>query len=283
MINMPTFKKYKDRMIVTLVTIILIIVIGLTSSERVQVSGFEKAIGNLISPVEKVFYNIGNSVADIFSTIGNIGKIKKENEELKKQISLLEEKNRKYEDIIGKTDFLKNEMQLKEKTSYNLVGAQIIGKEPGNWFDRFIIDKGSKDSISKGDTVILGVQVDEKVIQEGIVGRIVDVGDNWSKVVSIVDESSNISFKVIRTQDGGILSGNADSELGGYLFDSKADVVKGDKLFTSGLGEGYVKDLYIGEIIEVVKKDEDLMKKVVVEPAVDFKKLYRVYVITNNK
>ena len=100
-------------------------------------------------------------------------------------------------------------------------------------------------------------------------------------MVSIVDETSNISFKTIRTQDGGIISGSVDNDLKGYLFDSKADVVKGDKLFTSGLGGVFVKDLYIGEINDVVKKDEDLMKQISITPAVDFKKIYKVYIISN--
>ncbi|MBW4827279.1 MAG: rod shape-determining protein MreC [Clostridiaceae bacterium] len=278
---MSRFKKYKDRMIVTVVAIILIIIIGMTSSERMKITGFEKAIGNIISPVEKLFFNVGKSVSNIFSTIGNIGKFKEENEQLKKKIALLEEENRKYEDIIGKTDFLRNEARLKEKTSYKLIDAQVIGKEPGNWFDRFIIDKGLNDGIKKGDTVIQGVEVNKSLIQEGVIGKITDVGDNWAKVSSIVDESSNISFKVTRTQDGGILSGSVDNKISGYFFDNKADVKKGDKLFTSGLGESYVKDLYIGEVKEVLKKEEDLMKRVVVTPAVNFKKIYRVNVISN--
>ncbi|MCG4565141.1 rod shape-determining protein MreC [Anaerosalibacter bizertensis] len=281
MIKLSKFKKYKDRMIVTTVAIILIVIIGMTSSERIKITGFEKAIGNIISPVEKLFFNVGKSVSNIFGTIGNIGKFKEENEQLKKKIALLEEENRKYEDIIGKTDFLRNEARLKEKTSYKLIDAQVVGKEPGNWFDRFIIDKGLNDGIKKGDTVIQGVEVNKSLIQEGVVGRITDVGDNWAKVSSIVDESSNISFRVTRTQDGGILSGSVDNKLSGYFFDNKADVKKGDKLFTSGLGESYVKDLYIGEVKEVVKKEEDLMKRVVVAPAVNFKKIYRVHVISN--
>lgn len=278
---MSRFKKYKDRMVVTIVAIILIIMIGMTSSERANITGVEKAIGNIISPIQKVFFNIGRHVSDFFGTIGNFGKIKGENKELKKKIAVLEEKNREYEDIIGKTDFLRKEALLKEKTKYNIIDAQVIGKEPGNWFDRFLIDKGSKDGVKKGDTVIQGVEVNNKLVQEGVVGRIVDVGDNCSKVVSIVDESSNISFKILRTQEGGILSGNVDNKISGYLFDNKADVTKGDKLFTSGLGEAYVEDLYIGKVKEVVKKEEDLMKRVVVTPAVNFKKIYRVHVISN--
>lgn len=277
---MSFFKKYKNRMIVAAVTIILIVIIGMTSSERDKLTGIEKVIGNILSPVEKVFFNVSKSISDGFSTIGNIGKIKEENVKLKKVIAKLEEENRKYEDIISKTDFLRNESKLKESTKYNLIEAQIIGKEPGNWFDRFTIDKGINDGIKKGDTVIEGVEIEQNVVQEGIVGRVVDVGDNWAKITSVIDESSSIAFKIIRTQDGGILSG-VDNEIQGYLFDSKVDVVKGDKLFTSGLGGVYVKDLYIGEVNDVVKKDEDLMKRVSVIPAVNFKKIYKVYVISN--
>lgn len=269
-------------MIVAVVTIILICIIGFTSSERVKITGIEKAIGNVLTPVEKVFFNISKKVSDFFGIIGSVGKLKEENQQLKKEIAKLEEKNRNYEDIISKTDFLKNEAKLKENTKYRLIEAQVVGKEPGNWFDRFTLDVGSKDGVKKGDTVIEGVEVDKDIVKEGIIGRVIDVGPNWSKVTSIVDESSSISFKVIRTQDGGILSGSVDNEINGYLFDSKADVMKGDKLFTSGLGGVYVKDLYIGEINDVVKKDEDLMKRISVTPAVDFKKIYKVYIISNN-
>lgn len=277
---MSFFKKYKDRMIVTAVAIILIIMIGVTSSERMNITSFESALGNILSPVEKFFFSVGESVSEFFSSVSNISNIKEENEQLKKRVAILEEENRRYEDIIAKSDFLEKEAKLKQNSKYKLIDAKITGKDPGNWFDRFIIDKGVKDGIKKGDIVIQGVEVEKDVVQEGIVGRIIDVGDDWAKVVSIVDEGSNAAFKVIRTQDGGILSGSIDSELNGYLFDSKSDVIKGDKLYTSGLGGLYVEDLYIGEISEVIKKDEDLMKRIIVTPVVNFKKLYKVYVIS---
>ena len=80
---MSFFKKYKNRMIVAAVTIILIVIIGMTSSERDKLTGIEKVIGNILSPVEKVFFNVSKSISDGFSTIGNIGKIKEENVKLK--------------------------------------------------------------------------------------------------------------------------------------------------------------------------------------------------------
>lgn len=274
-------KKYKNRMVVTAVAIILIVIIGVTSSERLSLSKPEKFIGNILAPVEKLFYNLGKKSSDFFESIKNIGTMKKENEELKIKVIELEEKNRIYEDIIGKSEYLKDEAELMKNTNYSLIPAQVIGKEPGNWFDRFTIDKGSKDGIKKGDTVIQATETEENIIQEGIVGRVVEVADNWAKVISIIDENSKISFKVIRTQDGGVISRSVDGKLNGYLFDTKADIMKGDKLFTSGLGGIFVKDLYIGEITDVIKKDEKLMKSIEIEPAVDFRKLYRVFIISN--
>ena len=273
-------KKYKNRMVVAAVAIILIVIIGVTSTERTSPTKVETFVGDIFAPAEKFFYNIGKKTSDFFLSIKNIATLKEKNEELKIRVTELEEKNRNYEDLIGKSEYLKNEAELMKNTDYRLISAQIIGEEPSNWFDRFTIDKGSKDGINKGDTVIQAAQTEENIIQEGIVGRVIEVGDCWSKVISIIDENSKIAFKVIRTQDGGVISGS-DDKLSGYLFDTKADIMKGDKLFTSGLGGIFIKDLYIGEITDVIKKDEDLMKNIYIEPAVDFKKLYKVFIISN--
>ncbi|NLN15027.1 MAG: rod shape-determining protein MreC [Tissierellia bacterium] len=272
-------KKHKDRMIVTLVAIILIIIIGMTNKDRLSLTKFEKTIGNIISPINKITNSVGNSISNFFATIANLTNLIEENEELRVKVAALEEENRDLKNIIGKYDFLKKEAALMENTNFNIIPAQITMMEPGNWYDVFVIDKGSKDGIEKGDNVINGIEIESGVIEEGIIGRVVDVGDNWSKVISIIDEQSRISFKITRTQDGGILYGSVDGVLSGYLFDSEADVVPGDKIFTSGLGGAFLEDLYIGEVEEVHEVEEELMKKIVVKPAINFKKIYRVFII----
>lgn len=276
---MSIFKRIKNRMIVTIVAIILIIIIGVTANGRNKVTFLENLIGNIITPIQKVFYNTGESVAGTVNSIGSITQIKKENEELKKEIAKLNEQLRNYEDIISKSDYLRNAALLKEKTKFNLVEAQIIGKDPGNWFDRFVIDKGTKDGIRKGNAVIQGIEVEGNIVEEGLVGRVVEVGDSWSQVVAIIDEGSNLSFNVIRTQDSGVIKGDFEGNISGYLFDANADVVKGDKLLTSGLGGVFNKGLYIGEISEITKNSDDLLVNIEVKPAVNFNKLQNVFVI----
>lgn len=266
---------------VTFVAIILIILIGVTSTERMSLTKFEKIIGNVITPIGKITNSVGKNVSNFFNNIKDISNLKEENESLKIRVAELEEENRNYLNIIGKSDYLKNEAALLKETEFNLISGQIVGKEPNNWFDRFTINKGSKDGIKKGDTVVQGVEVEHNVIIEGIVGRVIDVGDNWAKVATVIDEMSRISFKTLRTQDIGIISGSVDHKITGYLFDNKADVIKGDKLFTSELGGTFVSDIYIGEIEEVIDDDEDLMKRIEVKPVINFKKLYKVFVISN--
>ncbi len=266
-------------MMVTAVAIILIIIIGVTNKDRLSLTMFERVIGNIISPITKVTYNIGNKISGFFGGITNISNLEEENEELKIRLAALEEENRDLENIISQYDFLKNEAGLIENTDYMLISAQITSKDPGNWFDVFLIDKGSKDGIEKDDNVIQGIETEDGVIEEGIVGRVTDVGDNWARVVTIIDEQNRTSFKVIRTQDGGVLSRASDGEISGYLFDIDADIVPGDKIFTSGLGGTYLKDLYIGEVDSVQELEEELIKEITVRPAVDFKKLFRVFVI----
>lgn len=272
-------KKYKDRMMVALVTIILLIIIGNTSGEREAITKYEKLVGNVITPVSKVTYSIGNSVSSFFSSVFDFVNVKEKNDLLEEQIIALESKNRDLENVIGKTDYLKNEYETLQNTNHNLIAAEIISKEPGNWYDGFVIDKGLDDGIEKGATIIQGVEVENEIFQEGIVGRVMDVGDNWAKVISIIDELNSISFKVIRTQDGGILSGSVDGSINGYLFDNKADIIVGDKLYTSGLGGTFIKDIYIGEVSHVYSDEDELTKRITISPGINFKKLYRVYAI----
>jgi rod shape-determining protein MreC len=275
------FRKYKDRMIVIGVAIILILIIGFTNKERLNLTKFEKTFGNLLSPISKASFNIKTSVTNFFINIKQVSTLKDDNTELEKRVLELESENRDLQNVIGMSDYLKNEARLLQVSKHNFIQAQIISKEPGNWYNRFLIDKGSDHGVKKGDTIVTGFEVEQNLVQEGIVGRVVDVGPKWAKVITIIDEINKISFKNIRTQDGGILNGDMDGVISGYLFDSKSDVIVGDKLYTSGLGLSFVKDIYIGEVEEVIDDEEDLMKRIIIKPAINFKRLQRVLIISD--
>lgn len=279
MITMYFFKKYKEKIFVIVIAIILIVTIGLTSRRSEPMSKFESLLGGILTPLNKVTNSLTKGISGVVTSVNDTINAKEENEILKMEIKKLESENRDLRNIIGKSEYLIKEEKLLETTKYDLVKAEVIGREPGNWFDVFTIDKGKNDGLEIGDTVIEAVEIDSNVYQEGLVGRIVDTGDNWSKVVSITNEKNSVAFKIIRTQDGGIISGSSDNIIEGLLFDYETDVIIGDLVYTSGLGEVYKKDIFIGEVIDIIDNQEELTKKIVINPAVNFKKLYNVYVI----
>lgn len=273
------FRKYKERMIVTFVAIILLIIIGATNNSRVDISFFEKKLGSFLSPITNVSLKATNGIQTSFNSIKETLNAKDENKDLKEQILKLESENRDLNNIIGKSDYLKVEKEMLKQSKYKLIKASISAKEPGNWYDNFTIDKGYLEGIKKDDTVISALEFEDNIYQEGLVGKILDVGPNWSKVVTIIDELNSVSFKIVRTGDGGVVSGTLESSLEGFLYDFKADVIIGDKLYTSGLGGVYIKDLYLGEVLEIFTNQEELTKRITIKPAIDFKKIYNVYII----
>ncbi len=268
-------------MVVISIAIILILIIGYTNKERLKLTKFEKTFGSILTPISKISLNIKNGISNFFINIKDVSTLKEDKTNLEILVLELESENRDLQNIIGMSDYLKNEARLIQNSSHNFIQAQITSKEPGNWYNRFVIDKGIKHGVKKGDTIVTGFEVEQNLVQEGIVGRVIDVGTNWAKVITIIDELNKISFKNIRTQDGGILNGSIDGIISGYLFDSKSDVIVGDKLYTSGLGGSFIKDIYIGEIEEVIDDEEDLIKKVIIKPAINFKKLQRIMIISN--
>jgi rod shape-determining protein MreC len=145
---------------------------------------------------------------------------------------------------------------------------------------RFTIDKGENDGIEQNDIVIQAVKTDEGIVQIGLVGIVTQTSSGWSKVITLLDESCKVSFRNIETDESGILQGSIDGTVTGYFFSSKVSAEPGDNLVTSGIGEVYIPDIYIGDVKDVVKTTDASTLRIIVEPAVVFTKINRVYVLT---
>ena len=264
----------KPAMIVAIVAIILIIIIGVTAKQRENITIMEKWIGNIITPIQNVANRGINRIKEGIDSIADIAGLRVENEDLKKEIELLRQE-------VSKLNMTRSELEelrdlkyalnhIKDDNEHNIISADIIGKSPSNWFNVFTIDAGENRGVKK-DSIILN--------SDGIVGRVYEVGGNWSKVISIIDNSSSVSFQIMRDSNlQGIVTGSITSEINGYLFDPLADIIIGDKIVTSGLGT-YPKGIIIGEIIGIDKSGDHLLKTIKVEPAVNFKRITKVIVM----
>ncbi len=271
------------KFIIVLIVLILIITIGITSSMRDEMTGTENFFGTVISYMEKITYNIGQTVSNAFKSVQNITKINEENEMLKENLYKLREENRILKNIVNTSDILEAEYKLRTSLTYDYVIGQVIAKDDSNWFSRFTIDKGSNDGVSKNDIVIQAVDTDEGVVQVGLVGVISEVGHNWAKVTTIIDENCKVSFRNVENNENGIISGNVDGSVTGFFLDNKAEAKVGDELFTSGIGDIYLKDIFIGEISDIVDTTDASSKKIYVDPVIEFTNIYKVFVLKVNR
>lgn len=263
--------------VVIVLSLVFIVFIGLTASKRDRVGIFEGVVGNVLNPVQKYLYIGGQRVNNLFSFIANISNIKQENDALKANNLELENKLVEYEATKAENEKLREMLDFKsENNQYSYLGANVIGKSSGNWYDVFIIDRGSNQGVKKYYPVVTG---------RGLVGQVMEVGPNWSKVLSVVDERSRVSGAISRTGEQGMIQGVSDLNGGKNLrmlyLPANADVQQGDFIVTSGISKFFPKNIKIGVVAEVVDDKAEFVKSVTVEPEVDFNKLEEVFVITN--
>lgn len=270
-------RRYYKRILFLLTIFILIILIGLSSVGRGEVNlGF---FGNAVAGFQKLTFNSGHTIISSIYSVQDIVRMREENNMLTDTVHELQETVRILENIVNKSDSLETEYEMKKNLKYDYAVGQVIALDDSNWFSRLTIDKGEKDGIKKNDIVIHAVETEMGVVQIGLVGVVTQTSSNWAKVVTLLDESCKISFRDINTDESGILQGSVTGTITGYFFNSKAQVNEDDFLVTSGIGEIYIPDIYIGKVTEIVPTTDASTQRIVINPAVEFTKLNRVYVL----
>lgn len=262
------------KVVLIIVTILLMVTIVMFRNKS-EALFIESGIAYVMTPVQKYFGGVGQWFTDRAEFVKNIGRLDQENQILQKQIAELAYENKILKQYEKENERLRSLLDLNKKyPEYPMVGAEIIGKDPGNWYHTFIIDKGSNN----------GLEADMMVLADGgLVGRIVEVGKTYSKVISIIDDRSSVSVKVLRTDDLGIVKGDYtlmnDSLCKMEYIDAEAELIIGDEVVTSSLGDIYPASVMIGTIRDIKTESHGLTKYALVQPTVNFKYLEQVVVV----
>ena len=236
--------------------------------------------GYVLIPVQKGINAAGGRVRSRVDNLADLQQINEENQSLKEQVAELTLENNMLMQERYELQELRDLYNLdSDYSDLNKIAANVIGKDTGNWFNMFIIDKGSSD----------GIKVDMNVIAGGgLVGRITSVGPNWSRVTSIISDNSNVSGMTLATGDNLIVSGDLQMMAQGVilfskLVDSQDAVAEGDKVVTSDISDKYLPNILIGYISTINKDTNNLTKSGYLTPVVDFEHLSEVLVITDKK
>ncbi|WP_418404641.1 rod shape-determining protein MreC [Blautia sp.] len=239
-----------------------------------------EAAGMIVVPFEKSIDGIGSWIGEISQTFQDKQELINKNQELQDTVDTLTEQNNILIQNQSELSRLQELYKLDEEySSYPKVAARIISKDPGNWYDTFMINRGSND----------GIRVDNNVISgKGLVGIVTEVGSNWATVRAIIDDSSYVSVMTVGTDDNCVVTGDLELIDEGklrfsQLYDKDDKVTVGERIVTSNISDKYVEGLFVGYVSELELDTNNLTKTGTIVTPVDFKHLKDVFVITVNK
>ena len=270
----------KSKHLLAIMTFFCVSAIVATLASGVTSAPLKEAAGLIIVPFEKSIASIGQWMTDVQDSFREKEDLIQQNEELQTTVDTLTEQNNVLLQDQAELARLEQLYELDEEyTDYPKVAARIISKDPGNWYDTFMINRGSNDGIRVDNNVIAG---------KGLVGTVTEVGSNWATVRSIIDDSSNVSAMTVSTDDICVVEGDLELIDEGklrfsQLYDREDKVSVGERIVTSNISDKYVEGLFIGYVSEIELDTNNLTKTGTLVTPVDFQHLKDVFVITTNK
>lgn len=263
-------------LIIMLIAILLLGILAFVTSADRSVSWIESTLGSVIQPVQSFAAKASNGIISFVQKVFKTSDADKELEQLQVRMAQLEQAADENAKLKAENERLKKLLNYVETLeNYEYVTAVVTGNSQGVWFETFTINAGRNKGIEKDMPVVCA---------EGLVGRVIEVGANWSKVTAIIDPSSEVSVMVERTRDIGVVRGSfsamSDNQLELYFLPSGFDLVPGDKIVTSGMSSIFPKTITVGTVSEVTRRSaEGSQSNAIIEPAVDFGHLEEVLVL----
>lgn len=272
-------KPFKNKLAVTIVLLSVAFCGMIIYSLQSDANGISSSVSTVVSPLQKIVYNINSRVKETVDFFLNFSEVKLENEELKKKNTKLANELIEYESLKDEVERLREALNFTEsKNNYKYVGVNIIGYSGNSLSDGYIIDKGSNDGIDENMVV---------VSSKGLVGKVTKVASNFAIVQSILNENIAVAVMDQQTREAtGVLQGLSDKKDNNmtvvYNLPISSDVKEGDIIITSGLGKIYPKEIPVGTVVSVEEDNVRVMKSAVVEPFVNFNEVEELFVVIPN-
>lgn len=270
----------KSKYLLAAITIFCCVMIVLSLTVDMASAPLKYVSGYLITPIQRGLNQAGGWLSDKSIYFQNSTDIAARNKVLQEKVDVLTAENNQLLQDKEELDRLRDLLELDSQyDEYEKIGARVIAKDSGNWFNVFTIDKGSLD----------GIQVDNNVLAgSGLVGIVTSVGPKWATVRAICDDLSNVSAMVSSTMDTCIIAGDLRLIDEGKinlvkLTDEEDKVTVGDKVVTSNVSNRFLPGILIGYISELGMDSNNLTKSGYITPVVDFRHLQEVLVIKELK
>jgi rod shape-determining protein MreC len=261
---------------VALLTITLLL---LAFSSSGPLTEMRRGVGFAMAPIQNVLRGAGEGFSSFFAALGEIDQLRQQNQTLQTQVNELQTENQSLESLRAQNQQLTDILQVRSSLSYESTAAEVIGRR--------ITDQEHVISLDRGTNA--GIEVNDPVVGGGgaLVGQVVEVGSNYSRVLLITDTRMNVVGLLETSRGVGTVHGQLDRPLEMDGISATNQVNLGESVVTAGIElsqdirSPYPKGLLIGTIADVERSPDQLFQTALVSPAANFATLEYVLVITN--
>jgi rod shape-determining protein MreC len=247
-----------------------IVLISAQITSRKGVPVLEAVIFGAFAEVQRVVSAGVSSVTSVWGGYVGLRQVNAENEQLKRELAETQIELQRLRALVDRSRGLERLLELRDQSKLTTKAAEIIAAGATPDFRTVTIDKGTRDGI-RSDMAVLA--------PGGVVGRIVVPSFRAAKVQLLIDRNAAAGAVIERSRAQGVVIGGGDERLRLEYVSELADVVIGDMVMTSGIDGIFPKGFVIGTVDEV-EKSGNAYKRIVVKPALDFRSLEAVLVVT---
>ena len=272
-------KRSARRQVVLYVVLLAISILLLAFSGSAPIRELRRGVGFAMSPIQDALRGSARSLGSIFATIGEIERLRQQNEDLIRRLNEIEAQNQGLVSLRAQNELLTQLLGVHSSFDYQTVAAEVISKRSTDQERAISLDRGTDVGIEEGDPVVGP--------GGALVGQVVEVGPNFSRVLLISDRRVNVAGLIESSRAIGLISGQLEQPLQMVSIPAELNVSIGESVVTAGIEVAedirspYPKGLLIGTIVEVNRAPDQLFQTALVRPAADLERLEYVLVITD--
>jgi len=254
--------------------IILLYIMGATNWEHPDMVSMGKPLREIAYPFQQGISVISEGLKDFFGYFRDNAALRAENDQLQAQLDARQGDLLELKEVRIENERLNQLLEYKysHQNQYDIALAEVIGRDPSNWYRTVILNIGLREGIRTDMPVVTAV---------GLVGRVVAVTAHTSEVLLLLDNESAVGARILETRDTpGVVEGDGQSNDLKMVHLSHDEVITpGQTVITSGFSSIFPKGLPIGTVKEVNLEPNGLTQTAVIEPFADFSRLEEVLVI----
>ncbi len=216
---------------------VLVMVLG--KADTVLIERVRAAINDAVTPALAV---LAEPIAAVTRAVDNVARYTNLPGELAR---LEEERNRlrhweaAARRLEGENRELRRLLNLAVDPNLRYISARVVADTGGAFVRSLLVAAGGRDGVAKGQAAVTG---------EGLIGRVIEVGQRSARILLITDINSRVPILVERSRERAVVAGDNSSRLRLTYLARDADVTPGDRIVTSGHGGVFVPGLPVGVV-----------------------------------